>query len=74
MLVICVFTTMIHKGNLASTPVFSYALNSVELPTYETEVFITKLKDPAAIRYSESNSLYTAAPYFMLFSHLRLGF
>jgi len=36
----------------------------VELPSYETEVFITILKDPAAVTYSESNPLSIAAPYF----------
>jgi len=46
----------------------------VELPTYETEIFITILKDPAALPYSGSNPLSIATPYFILFSHLRLGF
>jgi hypothetical protein len=71
MLVICVFSTMNYKGNFASASVYSYVLNSVKVPTYETEVFITILKDPAAVPYSESNSFYVASPYFMLFLHLR---
>jgi hypothetical protein len=52
MLVICVFATMFYKDNFVSTSVYSYVLNSVELPTYETEIFITMLKAPAAVPYS----------------------
>lgn len=52
------------QRQFVSTSVYSYVLKNVELPSYETEIFITMLKDPAAVPYSESNPLSVAAPYF----------